>query len=380
MSSNSKVANQKYWLNLKELAPKLSLKQNTKKAQKSALIGADLSQKSVPELISAGYEEESSSDESEDDEIDDMDDDMDDDEEMEVDASDVEEDEEEEESDDDSDSDSDDKPQRKGGISFVPRGKIEGVNMSAQNLVFRQKLLERINQARKHRKAAPISEDGTVLVEEKPFSKRMASKEKKKSKTGEPELSKRQLKNQKKRLRKEEALKAAPKHPHVDPYAKDSDSDEDQKPIRKKPKVVEENLEFGKMRFEDGHAKSHYEQMQTKGLTKEKQLAKLEKEKQYEKKLQGTEEGERLKEEKAWSKAIQRVEGEKVKDRADLLRKAIKREESAKKKSKKEWSERKSAVKASQEDRIKKRNANIKERIETHKLKKIGKKAPKKKK
>lgn len=372
------VANQKYWLNLRELAPKLALKQNTKKAQKSALLGDDLSQKSVPELISAGFEEDSSSDESEETEMEDNDADMEEDEEIES----GEDDSGSENNDfdmDEDDSDSEEEVRHRGRISFVPKGKIEGVSMSAQHQEFRQKLLEKINMARKGRKVAPVDAEGNILVEDTPHSKRRAAKEKKKAKSGEPEMSRRQVKNLKKRQRKEEALKAMPKVPQDDPYALD-DSDTDQKPAMKKKKVVEENLDFGKMRFEDGHAKSHYERMQEKGLSKEKQLAKLQREKEYEEKLQGTEAGEKLKEEKAWSKTFKRLEGEKVKDRADLLKKAIKKEESSRKKSTKEWKERTAAVKTSQDEKAKKRAANIKERLEIHKLKKVGKKAPKKKK
>lgn len=357
---------------MKELAPKLALKQKTKKALKSALIGDDLSQKSVPELISAGFEEESSDDDSEDTAFDEEDDDMEEDAEMDLD-----EDQSSAGEDGDSEEDSDDESDSGAGLGFVPKGKIEGVSMSAQNQLMRQKLLERINMARTGRKVAPVDSEGNILVEQTPHSKRRDAKAKKQAKKGaEPELSRRQQKNLKKRARKEEALKAAPKAPKDDPYAIDSDTD--QKPAPKKVKTVEENLEFGNMRFEDGHAKSHFEKIQDKGLSKEKQLAKLLREKAHEAKLEGTEEGEKLKEDKAWSKTFQRMAGEKVKDRADLLKKALRKEESSKKKSTKEWTERKAAVKLGQDDRTKKRNANIKERLETHKLKKVGKKAPKK--
>ena len=364
---------------MKELAPKLALKQKTKKALKSALIGDDLSQKSVPELISAGYEEESDSDESNDTDFDENDDDMEEDDEMNVDAdhSGSEEDGNSDDEEVDSDDSDDDE---EAGISFVPKGKIEGVSMSEQSKLFHQKLLDKLNAARTGRKAAPVDINGNILIEQTPHSKRREAKAKKQAKKGgaEAELSRRQQKNLKKRQRKEEALKAMPKAPKDDPYAIDSDTD--QKPAKKKVKTVEENLDFGKMRFEDGHAKSHYEKQQEKGLSKEKQLAKLLKEKAHEDKLAGTEEGEKLKEEKAWSKTFQRMEGDKVKDRADLLKKALKKEESSRKKSTKEWTERTASVKINQDEKAKKRTANIKERIEIHKLKKVGKKPPKKKK
>lgn len=380
------VANQKYWSNLREIAPKLELKQKTKKAQKSALVGDDLSKKTIPELISAGFEEDSSSDESGSTEMED--------EEMEIDDEEMEMDSDVEEAgkgksgaktlkmdlSGDSDDDSDDDE----GVSFVPKGSIKGVSMSARDSELKKKLLERINEMRKKRKVAPVDADGNILEDETPYSKRRAALERKKPKTEEPELSKRQQKNLKKRQRKEQALKSLsksiPAGSHASKDGELSDSEVVQKPMKKKPKVVEEDLDFGKVQFEDGHAKSHYEKMLEKGDSKEKQLAKLKREKAYEQKLQGTEEGERLKEEKAWGKTFKRIEGEKVKDRADLLQKTLKREESAKRKSQKEWKERKASVKASQDERSKKRQDNIRERMDNLKLKRLGKKVPKKRK
>jgi hypothetical protein len=379
-----RVANQKYWSNLKELAPKLELKQKTKKAQKSALVGSDLSQKSIPELISAGFEEESSDDESGSTSMEDN--------EMEVDPEEMQMDSDEEEdggSDSDEGSmnlddldDDEDSSDDEAGISFVPKGSIKGVNLGQRNDDLRQKLLERINSVRKARKAAPIDSEGNVLEDQKPHSKRKAALERRKGASSEPELSKRQQKNMKKRLRKEQALKSLSKSipsssSHTDGH--NSDSDVDHKPPKKKAKVVEEDLDFGKVQFEDGHAKSHFEKTKEKRDSKEKTLAKLKREKAYEQKLQGTEEGERLKEDKAWSKTFQRMEGEKVKDRADLLQKTLKREEASKRKSQQEWKERKASVKTSQDERLKKRAANLRERTETIKLKKMGKKGSKKK-
>lgn len=363
----------------------MDLKQKTKKALKSALIGDDLSQKSVPELISERYEEDSDSDESESTELEDMDDeDMDSDIDavMEDDGEAENSEEEADGSDSEDDSDSDDeivvKP-RAAAVSFVPKGSIQGVNMSAQNNALREKLLARINAVRTGRKVAPLDAEGNLLTDLTPHSKRRASMEKKTGKSKEPEMSRREKKNLKKRLRKEEALKSLPKS--LPPHASRSavDSDDEHAPAKKKVKVVEDDLDFGKVRFEDGHAKTHFEQKQERRDSKHKTLAKLQRQQAYEKKLEGTETGEQLKEDKAWSKTFKRLEGEKVKDRADLLKKSIKREESAKRKSKREWDERKATVRTSQDERAKKRAANIRERLDAHKLKRTGKKGNSKK-
>lgn len=331
-----------------------------------------MSQKSVPELISAGYEEDSSSDHSESTVTDANDDDLADGSDEEDLMVDLEGKGQLELSDEESSSDSD-------AISFVPSGKIEDVNILAQREVFRQQMLERINALRMKRKAAPLGPDGQVIAEEAPYSKRRASLEKKRAASGET-MSRREKKNLKKRQRKEEALKSLRKSSSASDYGSTrsrDDDDDEHMPRAKRPKLVEEDLDFGQVRFDDGHAKSHYEKKKEKRDSKEKQLAKLLREREYEQKLQGTEQGERLKEDKAWTKSFKRVEGEKVKDRVDLLKKTIKREEAATRKSKKEWAERKSSLKATQEARAKKRAENIKQRMEAHKLKRMGKKSKK---
>ncbi|KAF9922689.1 hypothetical protein FBU30_007203 [Linnemannia zychae] len=76
-----------------------------------------------------------------------------------------------------------------------------------------------------------------------------------------------------------------------------------------------------------------------------------------------------MKEKDTWRKALQLAQGEKVKDDVKLLKKTIKREETFKKKSAKEWGERKSTVKKSKDLKQKKREENIKARIDAAKNK-----------
>ncbi|KAI1317701.1 hypothetical protein EDD11_008007 [Mortierella claussenii] len=84
-----------------------------------------------------------------------------------------------------------------------------------------------------------------------------------------------------------------------------------------------------------------------------------------------------LKEKDTWKKALQLAQGEKVKDDVKLLKKTIKREETFKKKSSKEWGERKSTVSKAKDQKQKKREENLKSRIDAAKNK--GKKEDKKK-
>ncbi|KAK3832627.1 MAG: surfeit locus protein 6-domain-containing protein [Linnemannia elongata] len=76
-----------------------------------------------------------------------------------------------------------------------------------------------------------------------------------------------------------------------------------------------------------------------------------------------------LKEKDTWRKALQLAQGEKVKDDVKLLKKTIKREETFKKKSSKEWGERKSTVSKGKDQKQKKREENLKARIDAAKNK-----------
>lgn len=63
------------------------------------------------------------------------------------------------------------------------------------------------------------------------------------------------------------------------------------------------------------------------------------------------------------------AQGEKVKDDVKLLKKTIKREETFKKKSSKEWGERKSTVSKQKDHKQKRREENLKARIDAAKNK-----------
>lgn len=351
------------------------MKLKSKKAIKSALNNEDANRSDTTTLISSGYTEDSSNDESGSDQM----------------TSDEEDHVIEEVSDSDSEgsnigesdyedagSESDSKEavgSNRTSLDFVPSKAISGVNLSDNSAELKQRLRDAINARRKIRKVAPLDVHGRPIAEDQPFSKRRAKKEKESGKTTEEiKESKRQKKNAKKRLRKEEALK---KHQHAPKTGIESDEDssdaEDMKPVTKKRKV-EENLDFGKVEFYDGHSKRHFENQlddrgkRVKKLTKEQELKKLQREK--ERMNDGTEEGERVAESKAWSKSFQRMEGHKVKDRMDLLKKSIKRDESHKKKSRKEWKEREEKTKKTQDERQQKRKENIAKRVATIKLNK----------
>lgn len=88
--------------------------------------------------------------------------------------------------------------------------------------------------------------------------------------------------------------------------------------------------------------------------------------------------GEELAKKLMWQKAVDMARGTKLKDDPKMLKKSAKRIESKKKKSAKEWDERKKQEKEAMEKRQAKRKANIderKEQIRSKKMKKKGKKS-----
>ncbi len=81
----------------------------------------------------------------------------------------------------------------------------------------------------------------------------------------------------------------------------------------------------------------------------------------------------------AWEAAQRRAKGEKVKDDAALLRKALKRKEKAKEASRAKWAERTAAVEEAQAAKQKKRRENMQKRVDKKKasrMKKAGIVAP----
>lgn len=81
---------------------------------------------------------------------------------------------------------------------------------------------------------------------------------------------------------------------------------------------------------------------------------------------------EELMEKEEWNKVLALATGEKLKDDTKLLKKTIKRQEKLKNKSGQEWNKRIEKVKYDEKKAIKKREENIKAKIEEKKNKKRG--------
>ncbi|KAI9483647.1 MAG: surfeit locus protein 6-domain-containing protein [Benjaminiella poitrasii] len=84
---------------------------------------------------------------------------------------------------------------------------------------------------------------------------------------------------------------------------------------------------------------------------------------------------EELAEKEEWNRVLALATGEKIKDDAKLLKKTIKRQEKAKNKSGQEWRKRTDKVKYDEVKKIKKREENIKAKVEEKKNRKKGIKA-----
>ncbi|SPO01374.1 related to RRP14 - involved in ribosomal RNA processing [Cephalotrichum gorgonifer] len=129
------------------------------------------------------------------------------------------------------------------------------------------------------------------------------------------------------------------------------------------------NFSFGRVSFGDGAQLSHdlsyvLSNKPKKGPSDPKTaLTKLQNQK---KRLAAMDEDKRrdVEEKEAWLTARRRAEGERVRDDETILKKSLKRKERGKKKSEKEWQERKNAVAAGIKARQKKRNDNLRKRIE----------------
>ncbi|KAF9361728.1 hypothetical protein BGX34_006971, partial [Mortierella sp. NVP85] len=134
-------------------------------------------------------------------------------------------------------------------------------------------------------------------------------------------------------------------------------------------------VRFGKFEFE-GLQKKKKGPTDAQGQLK---MAEAQKEKFAALQAADPEKANAMREKDTWKKALQLAQGEKVKDDIKLLKKTVKREEVIKKKSAKEWGERKATVKKAKEQKQKKREENIKARIDAKKqFKKGDKKSDKK--
>ncbi|KAI8921247.1 surfeit locus protein 6-domain-containing protein [Powellomyces hirtus] len=96
------------------------------------------------------------------------------------------------------------------------------------------------------------------------------------------------------------------------------------------------------------------------------QLKQAEAKKQKLEKLKETDKqkAESIQESATWNKLLKQAEGEKVKDDVKLLKKSLKRKEQTKQKSASAWADRQASSTKEKEDRLKKREENIKARVE----------------
>jgi hypothetical protein len=117
------------------------------------------------------------------------------------------------------------------------------------------------------------------------------------------------------------------------------------------------------------------QQKKKKGPTDAKSQLKIleaKKEKMDKLKTENKDKAEALKEKEEWNKVIAMATGEKQKDNIQLLKKSIKRVEKQKSKSGQEWNKRVEKVKYDEKKAIKKREDNIKAKIDEKKNKKRG--------
>ncbi|KAI9105959.1 surfeit locus protein 6-domain-containing protein [Phlyctochytrium arcticum] len=110
------------------------------------------------------------------------------------------------------------------------------------------------------------------------------------------------------------------------------------------------------------------------------QLKNVEKKQQKLEELKATRKDDALKIEEAaaWSKVMKQAEGTKIKDDVKLLKKSVKRKEKAKEKSSVAWMQRQSSLKKDQDDRLKRRETNLKARSEGRTTERAPSNKPKK--
>ncbi|KAI7826363.1 surfeit locus protein 6-domain-containing protein, partial [Kickxella alabastrina] len=125
---------------------------------------------------------------------------------------------------------------------------------------------------------------------------------------------------------------------------------------------VKESIFFGKLSAEPPR-RSRQQLIKAEG--KKKELAELKK--------TDSAKADVIEEKDRWSKALNQAKGEKVRDDATLLRKTVRRMEQKKSKSAREWTDRKEHVDTRMKERTQKRDANLKARVDTIKMKKQGK-------
>ncbi|KAI9355925.1 surfeit locus protein 6-domain-containing protein [Zopfochytrium polystomum] len=177
------------------------------------------------------------------------------------------------------------------------------------------------------------------------------------------EILEKRLKRKKEKLeerKKQKDILVTKKDPLLGAFAARSSSSAPAAPA--KPKVVVEDLSFGRIEFgqEESHPTGKKKSDPFSLLKKvEAQHARLEqlKERDPEKALAITEK-------QKWGKVLKLAEGEKIKDELKTLQKTVKRKRRMKENSAKEWADRKANLARTMDDRQKRRNENLKARVE----------------
>ncbi|KAI8335272.1 surfeit locus protein 6-domain-containing protein [Choanephora cucurbitarum] len=330
MDKGDDAINSKFQHNKRKKAPKQAIKDATKKAKKAKLDPENAkSITQVQEEKAKQLKEESSDDDESDDQQDDEA--SVEDEKMEVDSG--------------AFSGLDDQPaaekvQEPVHVQPMEKGDIDQL---------RNRLHERINQLRKKRNAPGSSPSSPRSREDI-----LAARNKKK------EDRKKAIKAQ-----KEKGNKVAPEE--LVKFDSKSSSGDKSRPSADSIKM-DGDLFFGKLSVGK-------DQKKKKGPTDAKtQLKMLEAKKEKLEKLKDEDKSkaDQAKEKEEWNKVIALATGEKPRDDAKLLKKAIKRQEKQKQKSSQEWNKRIDKVKMEEKNKIKKREDNIKAKIEEKKNKKRG--------
>ncbi|XP_049848863.1 uncharacterized protein LOC126316813 [Schistocerca gregaria] len=259
------------------------------------------------------------------------------------------------------------------GLSYVPDGPIIGVNIESALETLRQKIRSKINfQNLPHKKA---------LKSRRALSAKKSVQEKK-------TLSRRQLKNLKKRQKKEreaELLQSSkPSEPaqhksekasHVQVKKKGESISPKTEAAKNKAKGTKNknfdlDINYGKLIASDSeeHAVDCIYPRSKRQLN-EKRLEELTAHQEFMKK--NPERQHQFKMEKAWDNTAKKLSGINPKDEIEVLKKTIKNKNRDKRRSARKWEERMKAVDANIKARQEKRAANIENRIKTLKEKKL---------
>ena len=161
-----------------------------------------------------------------------------------------------------------------------------------------------------------------------------------------------------------------------------TESRNEETPSKKPKKISPPNLEYNPSPFVTGHEataaggltltkKEKKSSLEGKATKKQLETAeKLQKQLQNLKENDPEQHKQKVKE-MAWDKAFKHAEGVKINDDISRIKKSLKNEERKKKKSRKEWTDRTDKVKDDMDERQRKRKANIQERIDKKKKKKM---------